>query len=435
MHKLKSLKLIGFFLVILFSDAFAARTVCQFNNSVLASNEVLIKAETNIQSCAVPGVGSPTRYTIENIALVQANSLNEKVVCGGWKLPLGYTVKRREFSSICPNQKADHLVLNNAPRMAGYNYATAKNTSLTASATTTDTDNDSLIYSLNNTSGNSPSSKLSQKGGSVSINSSTGQFTYNPPANLESQDFFTIYALDQKSDPVSIDVFVTVGTPVSGNRPPQFDYSFANNLIAEMNFKKSFAPVASDLDGDTVTITLDTSALPLNGKIFTFTNSLGTLIVTYIPNKDFVGVDYVKFIATDARGGITKGSYPITVAFVDSDSDGIADWYEQDNNLNYLNAADAVYDTDNDGLSSLGEYLAGTKLNSADTDFDLLPDGYEVDNEKFNPLVADSQDDFDVDGYTNYQEYLAKTNPNNKNDTPATPFFAWLVPIINLLMN
>jgi hypothetical protein len=62
---------------------------------------------------------------------------------------------------------------------------------------------------------------------------------------------------------------------------------------------------------------------------------------------------------------------------VDSDGDGMPDWWEMENNLNPLSAADAASDYDFDGLTALQEYNMGTDPNKLDTDGDGIPDGQD----------------------------------------------------------
>ena len=61
---------------------------------------------------------------------------------------------------------------------------------------------------------------------------------------------------------------------------------------------------------------------------------------------------------TDDGGGID---------ILDSDGDGMPDWWEQLHGLDPADPADAHYDADGDGLSNLAEYLAGTNPNNWDT--------------------------------------------------------------------
>lgn len=68
-------------------------------------------------------------------------------------------------------------------------------------------------------------------------------------------------------------------------------------------------------------------------------------------------------------------------ADADDDNDQMPDTYELANGLNPLDSADAMGDLDNDGLSNLDEYLAGTVINKPDTD----DDGYN-DSQDFYPL-------------------------------------------------
>lgn len=52
---------------------------------------------------------------------------------------------------------------------------------------------------------------------------------------------------------------------------------------------------------------------------------------------------------------------------LDSDEDGIPDWWETSHGLNPSNSEDASMDPDGDGLSTLQEYLLGTSFQNADS--------------------------------------------------------------------
>ena len=74
----------------------------------------------------------------------------------------------------------------------------------------------------------------------------------------------------------------------------------------------------------------------------------------------------------------------------DTDLDGLPDAWETSNSLNPNDVIDANSDTDEDGLSAIEEFAAGTFANRSDSDQDTLPDGWEIDNSR-NPLAADYQ--------------------------------------------
>lgn len=73
-------------------------------------------------------------------------------------------------------------------------------------------------------------------------------------------------------------------------------------------------------------------------------------------------------------------------------------------------------DEDNDGLTTVQELEAGTKVKEEDTDLDGIPDGWEV-TRKLNPLdYTDALNDDDEDKLTNLEEYRYGTDPA-KDDT------------------
>jgi len=101
---------------------------------------------------------------------------------------------------------------------------------------------------------------------------------------------------------------------------------------------------------------------------------------------------------------------------VDSDGDGLPDWYELDNGLS-VSVNDANVDTDGDGLNNIIEYQLGTDLNVRDTDLDGWEDGREVNTEGTSAILSDT----DQDGINDNQEAAAGTDPLN-HDTDGDGF-------------
>ncbi|MFT4926180.1 MAG: Zn-dependent metalloprotease [Phenylobacterium sp.] len=103
---------------------------------------------------------------------------------------------------------------------------------------------------------------------------------------------------------------------------------------------------------------------------------------------------------------------------VDTDGDGLPDFWEILNGLDRFDSADALLDFDNDSLNNLFEYRFGTDMADVDSDDDQLPDGWEIDHQ-FNPLDrANVSEDADSDGYNNVQEYLTGTDPRDTSSLP-----------------
>lgn len=95
----------------------------------------------------------------------------------------------------------------------------------------------------------------------------------------------------------------------------------------------------------------------------------------------------------------------------DSDGDGLPDDWELANGLDPSNPVDALDDPDQDGLTTLDEYMRGTDLRDPDSDDDGLLDGLEVNELGTNPLIGDS----DADGIWDALEVQTGSDPLDPN--------------------
>ena len=106
-----------------------------------------------------------------------------------------------------------------------------------------------------------------------------------------------------------------------------------------------------------------------------------------------------------------------TTTFTDSDGDGMADEWEEENNLNPNADYDAGEDYDNDGLTNIEEFENNTHPMTSDTDGDGMDDGWEIQY-GFNPLAFDSAGDRDGDGFSDLAESKGGSDPGNPDSTP-----------------
>ncbi|MHC4154169.1 MAG: right-handed parallel beta-helix repeat-containing protein [Planctomycetota bacterium] len=97
----------------------------------------------------------------------------------------------------------------------------------------------------------------------------------------------------------------------------------------------------------------------------------------------------------------------------DTDDDNMPDGWEVDNGLDPVDPNDAGEDPDNDDLTNLEEYNHGTDPQDWDTDDDGMADGWEVNNGLDPTDPSDPNEDPDDDGLVNVGEYNNNTNPHD----------------------
>ena len=126
----------------------------------------------------------------------------------------------------------------------------------------------------------------------------------------------------------------------------------------------------------------------------------------------------------------------------DLDSDGLPNWWEKLNGLDYRAPGDELLDADTDGLVNAGEFIARSDISLPDTDGDGLTDGEEVNTWSSDPLLVDTDldrvndfdevsthgtrpDAYDSDGdrYDDYAELMSYgTDPTSRTDAPVLRF-------------
>ncbi len=140
-------------------------------------------------------------------------------------------------------------------------------------------------------------------------------------------------------------------------------------------------------EGDTVTVTWTSEGSVGNVDIGLSTNGGGswTGLASDSANdgSESVTVPQVEGASCRVRVSEADGSPSdvsdgdFTILYIDTDSDGMPDWWENDHGLS-PGSDDSGRDPDSDGLTNIEEYHAGTDPNDDDTDDDGIKDGEDA---------------------------------------------------------
>jgi PKD repeat protein len=166
--------------------------------------------------------------------------------------------------------------INDAPVANDDGVTTNEDTSIAVTLVATDVDGDSLTYSV-------------MTGPSHGTLSGTGQtLTYTPDPDYNGPDSFTFMANDGFLDSNTATISITVD-PV--NDAPE---AYPQSLNTDEDITLSITPIASDIDGDILTLSIVDN--PTHG---TLSGTIANADLTYTPDADYFGLDEFTFKAND----------------------------------------------------------------------------------------------------------------------------------------
>ena len=222
-----------------------------------------------------------------------APSEMEEVVAESTTVPLeaAQDIENEISENATVDSSAEDTPKQNADPVSADSAATAtEDTAYSGSVSASDVDGDSLTYTLDNGPAN----------GFLAFNAD-GTYTYTPDADYNGTDTFSYQVSDGQGGTTTATVTLTVD-PTNDN-PVSADSA----ATATEDTAYSGSVSASDVDGDSLTYTLDNG--PANG--FLAFNADGTY--TYTPDADYNGTDTFSYQVSDGQGGTTTATVTLTV--------------------------------------------------------------------------------------------------------------------------
>ncbi|MGI8466065.1 retention module-containing protein [Pectobacterium punjabense] len=259
---------------------------------------------------------------------------------------------------------------NSAPVTADQSIATDEDTPVSGTIVATDVDGDTLSYTVNTQPAN----------GTLTLNGSTGAYTYTPGTNFNGNDRFVVTVSDGNGGTTTSTV--SIGVRPVNDAPVTADQSIATDEDTPV----SGTIVATDVDGDTLSYTVGTP--PANG---TLTLNSATGAYTYTPGTNFNGNDSFVVTVSDGNGGITTSTVSIGVRPV-NDAPVTADQSIATDEDTPVSGTIVATDVDGDTLS----YTVGTQpqhgtltLNGTTGQYTYTPGANFNGNDRFVVTVSD----------------------------------------------
>ena len=174
--------------------------------------------------------------------------------------------------------------------------STDEDTAITGQVVASDIDGDTLGYAV----AQGPSN------GTLSLNASTGQYTYTPTANFNGSDSFQVVVADP-SGATTVQT-ITVGVAAVNDAPVS---AATSALSTTEDNSVSGTVAATDIDGDTLGYAVAQG--PSNGTV---TLNAATGEYRYAPAANFAGNDAFDVAVADASGATTLQRVSVSVSAV-----------------------------------------------------------------------------------------------------------------------
>lgn len=188
------------------------------------------------------------------------------------------------------NIQATVNAVNDAPVAQDDNFTLSEDGSMKIAVLSNDVDVEDVLFV------SSISNITTPLHGIVSVNSNDGTLFYVPNKDFFGTDFFNYTIQDSKGLTSTARVNITVtnvnDVPLAAaiTKTGNEDCAIVIDVLA----------VASDADGDALTISLVSSGL--HGVAAIITNAEGRRVISYTPNSNFNGIDQLTYQVTDSNG-------------------------------------------------------------------------------------------------------------------------------------
>lgn len=252
---------------------------------------------------------------------------------------VGTYLTSNNFLSSNTNYTRVLLQLNYSPELLTSSYVTDEDTVYNDVITATDTEANTLTYSV----------AVNPTNGVVTIDPATGAFTYTPNENFTGSDSFDIKVTDG---------FSSVTTTFNITINPVNDAPVATDITLNTNEDTSVESVFVGNDVDNSTLTYSIESFPTTGSAIITDASSGTF--TYTPSDNFAGTTSFMYSVSD--GLVTSNIATVTIDIVEVND--------------APNANDVTINSDED--TTVNDLLTGSDLESD-------PLTYTIDTSSISP--------------------------------------------------